>query len=376
MPRLSRAEDEARRRVAELAARGPAPTDLAGRLLSVLDRVVPSDGGRIFAVDPATLLIKRLLGASDDDEAAREEWLREVYLNTPEVEFGQFPWLMRAGISVVALQERPETSWGYPASLRNRLPAAAWRETYHRYASPPGGCLLVSLRDGGQWVATLGLHRRQAGASYRVGEVELLRRLAPTLGRAFGAALRRDAAQCAAVGLPSAAGLLVLDARNRLTFSTPGAERWCDALGDVQRRPGLALPAAVWSVVRAARASVGQSSVSIETQSTSGPLRVEATLGTQPGSVAVVLSTPPRPRPPTVPDSWPLTPAERDVVAQLVGGLTNRQIADRLCVSENTVQTHLRRVYDKLDVHSRGELVARYFREAFWAEPGGDEAFS
>ena len=70
--------------------------------------------------------------------------------------------------------------------------------------------------------------------------------------------------------------------------------------------------------------------------------------------------------PPPVPPGWPLTPAERQVVALLVHGLSNRQIAERLVVSENSILSHLRHAYEKLGVGSRSELLARFFRETYW----------
>jgi len=56
-------------------------------------------------------------------------------------------------------------------------------------------------------------------------------------------------------------------------------------------------------------------------------------------------------------DSLPLTPREREVVTAVVQGLSNREIATRLAVSEDTVKHHLTNVYDKLGVSSRVELV-------------------
>ena len=40
-----------------------------------------------------------------------------------------------------------------------------------------------------------------------------------------------------------------------------------------------------------------------------------------------------------------------------VHGLTNRQIAQRLFVTQDTVETHLRHVFQKLDIASRGQLA-------------------
>ncbi|HMR48569.1 MAG TPA: LuxR C-terminal-related transcriptional regulator [Arachnia sp.] len=53
-----------------------------------------------------------------------------------------------------------------------------------------------------------------------------------------------------------------------------------------------------------------------------------------------------------------LTPAEREVVALVSQGMTNPQIGERLLMSRETVKTHLRHVFAKLDVHSRAHLAA------------------
>jgi DNA-binding CsgD family transcriptional regulator len=54
-----------------------------------------------------------------------------------------------------------------------------------------------------------------------------------------------------------------------------------------------------------------------------------------------------------------LTPSEERVARLAASGLTNRQIANSLQVSPKTVDTHLGRVYRKLDIRSRAELGAR-----------------
>jgi DNA-binding CsgD family transcriptional regulator len=52
-----------------------------------------------------------------------------------------------------------------------------------------------------------------------------------------------------------------------------------------------------------------------------------------------------------------LSMREREVLALLAGGLTNKELARRLNVSENTVKTHLANVYEKLGVGGRVQAV-------------------
>lgn len=53
-----------------------------------------------------------------------------------------------------------------------------------------------------------------------------------------------------------------------------------------------------------------------------------------------------------------LTPRERDVLACMVEGKQGRQIAEELIISLDTVRTHTRGIFSKLDVHSRLEAVS------------------
>ena len=52
-----------------------------------------------------------------------------------------------------------------------------------------------------------------------------------------------------------------------------------------------------------------------------------------------------------------LTPREREILTLVGTGLSNAQIATELFISENTVKTHVARVFDKLGVHERVQAV-------------------
>lgn len=58
-----------------------------------------------------------------------------------------------------------------------------------------------------------------------------------------------------------------------------------------------------------------------------------------------------------------LTPRERQVLQLIAEGNTNRQIAEILCVSIKTVQTHRSNIMAKLDLHDRSELIKYAIRK-------------
>jgi NarL family two-component system response regulator LiaR len=62
-------------------------------------------------------------------------------------------------------------------------------------------------------------------------------------------------------------------------------------------------------------------------------------------------------RQPLIPD-YDLTPREHEVLALLVEGLTNPEIAERLSVSRSTAKAHVSNILSKLSVSNRAEAVA------------------
>lgn len=52
-----------------------------------------------------------------------------------------------------------------------------------------------------------------------------------------------------------------------------------------------------------------------------------------------------------------ITPRELEVLELIAAGLSNKEIAERVFVSENTVKTHLSRVFDKLGARRRTQAV-------------------
>jgi len=63
--------------------------------------------------------------------------------------------------------------------------------------------------------------------------------------------------------------------------------------------------------------------------------------------------------------SYNLTDRETEMVRSLVDGDSYKMIAARYSLSPNTVRNHLRNIYEKLQVHSKSEVVARALKEGW-----------
>ncbi len=62
-------------------------------------------------------------------------------------------------------------------------------------------------------------------------------------------------------------------------------------------------------------------------------------------------------------EDYGLTDREREILDLTVKGLIKKEIADELSLSYHTVDTHLRNIYTKLHVHTRGSAVAKAVKE-------------
>jgi DNA-binding NarL/FixJ family response regulator len=59
-------------------------------------------------------------------------------------------------------------------------------------------------------------------------------------------------------------------------------------------------------------------------------------------------------------DAISLTAREEETLLLLTKGYSNKEIADKLNLSVETVRSHLKHIYEKMHVRSRAEAVARY----------------
>lgn len=65
-------------------------------------------------------------------------------------------------------------------------------------------------------------------------------------------------------------------------------------------------------------------------------------------------------QPISAPEVNRLTPREREILDLIVPGYSNKEIADRLNISIESIRWHLKKIYHKLHVHSRTEAASKF----------------
>ncbi|MCA9860956.1 MAG: hypothetical protein KC438_14600, partial [Thermomicrobiales bacterium] len=179
MPRLSKDHAQALAEVRSIASRPFAVDQMGRELLRPLQRAIGWDGYRLFGVDSRTLLINRLISASDNDRDARREWLEEVYLDQRTLPYLQLPVIARARLKGVAYQPKQDESWGYPSAMLESIDPHKHWIYYHESESPIGGTLHATFESAGRQVAVLQAYRRDLNRAFRPKDVALMQAASP-----------------------------------------------------------------------------------------------------------------------------------------------------------------------------------------------------
>jgi DNA-binding CsgD family transcriptional regulator len=333
-------------------------------MMEALRSALPCDGYRFLGIDPRTLLVNRVLAASDNDLDPRNEWLREVYLQSGRLSYIELPEMMRAGLSSAAIQEQQEGSFGFSRELLRGVSTREHYDLYHELRSPVGGTLFGCFPARRQWVGAVQMYRRDGMQPFRSSDVSFMKMVAPTIGEAVAASLGREHALMTSDLTPDASGIVLLAPDGGVTFTSPASEQWLRLLRDAGESSHAPMASAIWSARAALLSSSGERAASsLVVPTASGPARIEASPAGIDGSVAIVINTARAAEAVDIPVHWPLTGREREIATFALHGLDSGQIAGRVFLSSSTVDWHLWNIYEKLDVDGKSGLYARFFRE-------------
>jgi DNA-binding CsgD family transcriptional regulator len=237
-----------------------------------------------------------------------------------------------------------------------------------------GDELRAVLRTGNACWGLMCLHR-ETGGTFSHAETQLVQRLAPHLGEGLRAGLLMvSAAQSTPADSP---GLVVLDSSGELVAATAAAQEWFAELG-YDAGTGGSVPLEVRTAAALLRRGEGADPAM---KNASVPrLRVRTRAGRwavlhaswldlargEPGQIAVIIE----PAAPTevaavIMAAYGLTERERAVTGLVCQGRSTAQIATELWISVNTVQDHLKAVFDKTGVRSRREVMAAILRDQY-----------
>jgi len=356
---LPRGAEAASHRIDDACAAGLGAQELLEAVTDELQRVLRSDALFFAATDPDTTLVLGIGAVRALPETlCKKFW--EYEFEVPD--YNKFAEIARAQRPVADLHQstggRPERS-------------ARFREFEDIIGLD--GELRATFNAGG---STWGLLQLNRDGAFTEDELAFVADVAPRVGRAVRTALLTHPVEQPASRGP---GLVLFDEDHQLISANPEAAAWFEEAGSMalpfHTDVGVPLPesvlfAAIEARVLASRSGEGSAPgvrTRIRTRAGSWLLVNASCLRTADGSLghtAVVVGPAKASEvAPLIAQAYELTPREVEVSRALARGLSTNEIAAELHLSRYTVQDHLKSVYEKTGVSSRGELVAKMFAD-------------
>jgi DNA-binding CsgD family transcriptional regulator len=361
-----------RKELINRAAAADSLAELFATASTGLQKVVPFDGAVWLAVDPATGLPTAPTWSDaphiEGSDACQRAW--ELELMTDDVNL--FHGLARAetpaGGLRMATDDRPKSSARYRELLRPNDLADELRAV---------------LRTGGSPWAYFMVFREAGRPAFSALEVDLVAGLSDPLAAAVRDHSRLDegTADCDSHG----PGLMLFDPDGELISVNDDALAWLEEISWLDQLPpnyqaegtfGLRLPmAVVGTLVRARAIARGRDHRPAHTRIRSRAGRwlachasclrdVNGTIG---NTALVIEPAKASEIAPIIVQAYELTPREQQIAELISQGAATGEIAGKLYLSTHTVRDHIKSIFDKVGVASRGELVATVFAEHYAA---------
>jgi DNA-binding CsgD family transcriptional regulator len=315
--------------------------------LDWLDRRVGYDAARALAYDPEVLVPVSL--AAREPLLDHEHVVAACWNEQAEADVCKFRDLARSRRRVTALTAQQAEARQSPR-WRNLIVPDGWRQELRAVAvDDRGHCWgsITAFRDGCRPFTD----QETAAVDRELSQI--------------AARLARAMVGGTAPGQPVGSASLWLSRDGELRFATPVGRQWLAQL-DAPQTPGRAQTILAGLAVKVTTAAAGTPRpVSLRARGTRGQwvgLYGEPVTGPdgREHGISVVIG-PARPAVvlPMLAAAYGLTAREQQVVRGVLAGYSTRQISARLGISGYTVQDHLKAIFAKVDVSSRGELAHR-----------------
>jgi len=355
MPKLSKRLQQSYEELSRYLRTFPSTRELQNRLAAELGEVLSVDALALLHTDPVTFLATSAFTVGMDDQA-RRVFSHRTYLRNERVSFLD----MRSSKQTVALLS--EYTRGNLESEGRYLDIYKPRGLRYEIRA----CL--NTGDDAYW-GGLCIMRGDDNRDFTGGEQTYLAMLAPRLAEALRVDRLRQS--IAGDGADQVVTLL-LDRHGRILFRSRQADGVLDRFsGDESNRlDGLPWAlAAVVSFLQTGPTGAEGAPPQMTVQDRLGAWWTILALPPedQPdGPVAsMVVISPARPeeRFPRLMAAFDLTARERELVELIAAGLSTKEIAGRLYLSEYTVMDHLKKIFGKMNINSRRELMALLYHE-------------
>ncbi len=353
-----RRADQIRRELIRLSHAGLDSRTLRVEILKRLNIVIPIDVSFFTTADPATLLFT---GAVIDELAeVTPQFIENEFLQD---DVNKFAWMARSNTPVVNLVQATQGELEQSRRYREILAPLAL-----------GDELRAALITGGACWGFMCLHRDQSSPDFTLSEAAYLARLTPHFAEGLRTALLLGSTT--GPTLPDEPGLLLLADDLSMVAITPAAERWLAEVGAADWPRKGALPNAVYAVVARLQAlERGHDSqpdlvprVRLRTATGHWLVLHASRLSGQraQGHIAVIFeSARPAEVAPLIVQAYDLSKRESEILQSVVRGLSTTEIAEAFHISSNTVQDHLKAIFEKVGVRSRRELVGQLFAQQY-----------
>ncbi|HEX8087087.1 MAG TPA: helix-turn-helix transcriptional regulator [Solirubrobacteraceae bacterium] len=341
------------REIEELADAGLTAQQLLADVGDVIDRVVPSDGYFMGATDPATTLTIGP-GAHRDlpQEMCQPTWDYEFLVP----DYMKFRDIGRSGRFVADIHE--ETGGNPDRSPR-------WRDLQRQNGFRSEVRATFTLGESIWGVAQF--DRAGDVARFTDPEKAWLAQASPIIAEGLRRAMLEQRAAAPARG----PGVLLLDPESRMLSATGEAAAWIEEVDCPVRYDhggGIAIPLEMTAYAARVRATPeGEAPPTGRLRTRDGVwLNMHGSL--LGGSDQLALVVEPAKAgdvAPLIVEAYGLTKRELDVVRLVARGLGTSEIAASLFLSPHTVRDHIKAVFEKTGVSSRGELVAKVFADHY-----------